>query len=41
MPGTVRNGPEGRRRAEIGIYTHFYKKYDKKNYNFFFVKNVS
>ena len=36
MPRTVRNGPEGRRRVEIGSYIHFYKKYDKKIYKFFF-----
>ena len=41
MSGTVRTGPEGRRRVEIGTYTHFYKKYDKMFYKKFSLKNVS
>ena len=35
MSGSARTSPEGRRRAEIGTYIHFYKKYDKTNYNIF------
>ena len=41
MSGTARTGPEGRRRAEIGTYIHFFQKYDKTINRFFSLKNVS
>ena len=41
MSGTARTRPEGRRRAEIGTYIHFYKKYDNRFYKIFSLKNVS